>query len=71
MLDGSAQKMFQEHYAQWKLNKRGVEGETVIHLLLNRDDPEALELAKILLKEFPGLAQDIYLGDEMFGKSIY
>ena len=27
---------FKDHYALWKLNKRGVEGENIIHLLLNR-----------------------------------
>ncbi len=27
---------FKDHYALWKLNKRGVEGENIIHLMLNR-----------------------------------
>lgn len=30
---------FKEHKALWKLNKRGVEGENIIHLLLNRYVP--------------------------------
>ncbi|VDM45622.1 unnamed protein product [Toxocara canis] len=60
---------FREHLAQWKLNKRGVEGETIVHLLLTREEPMCSEIARILINRFPGLANDIYLGDEMFGQS--
>ncbi|CEF71670.1 Inactive [Strongyloides ratti] len=60
---------FREHYSQWKLNKRGVDGETVLHLLLNREDLMCGEIARILITKYPGLSNDIYLGDEMFGQS--
>ncbi|VDN57023.1 unnamed protein product [Dracunculus medinensis] len=60
---------FREHLGQWKLNKRGVEGETIIHLLLNREEPMCSEIAKILIIRYPGLANDIFLGKEMFGQS--
>lgn len=60
---------FREHLGQWRLNKRGVEGETIIHLLLNREEPMCSEIARILITRYPGLANDIYLGDEMFGKN--
>uniref|UniRef100_A0A7I4YJU2 Ion_trans domain-containing protein n=2 Tax=Haemonchus contortus TaxID=6289 RepID=A0A7I4YJU2_HAECO len=60
---------FKEHYALWKLNKRGVDGENIIHLLLNREEQVCYEIARILLKRYPGLANDIYMGDEMFGQS--
>ncbi|OZC11007.1 transient-receptor-potential calcium channel protein [Onchocerca flexuosa] len=60
---------FREHLGQWRLNKRGVEGETIIHLLLNREEPMCSEIARILITRYPGLANDIYLGDEMFGQS--
>ncbi|KAL6739725.1 hypothetical protein Aduo_013146 [Ancylostoma duodenale] len=60
---------FKEHKALWKLNKRGVEGENIIHLLLNREQQVCYEIARILLKRYPGLAHDIYMGDEMFGQS--
>ncbi|EFP07876.1 CRE-OSM-9 protein [Caenorhabditis remanei] len=63
------QSRFKEHYALWKLNKRGVEGENLIHLLLNREQQVCYEIARILLKRFPGMANDIYLGDEQFGQS--
>lgn len=49
------------------MNKRGVEGETIIHLLLNREEPMCSEIAKILIIRYPGLANDIFLGKEMFG----
>ncbi|GMS95791.1 hypothetical protein PENTCL1PPCAC_17966, partial [Pristionchus entomophagus] len=62
-------RRFREHYASWKLNKRGIDGENIIHLLLNREQPVCYEIARILLIRFPPLAHDIYLGDEMFGQS--
>lgn len=65
--DPSSSK-FREHNAQWRLNKRGVDGETIIHLLLSRDEPACNEVARILLRYYPGLANDVYLGEEMFGK---
>ncbi|KAL3079064.1 hypothetical protein niasHS_014846 [Heterodera schachtii] len=60
---------FREHEAQTRLNKRGVEGETVVHLLLNRKEPMCREIARILISKYPGMAKDIYLGEEMFGQS--
>lgn len=63
-----AESRFREHEAQWRLNKRGVEGETLIHLLLSREEPMCSEIARILITHYPGLAKDIYLGDDMFGK---
>ncbi|CAK5084199.1 unnamed protein product [Meloidogyne enterolobii] len=64
-----AKSAFREHEAQWRLNKRGVEGETLIHLLLNREEPVCQEIARILVNKYPGLAKDIYLGEDMFGQS--
>uniref|UniRef100_A0A183CEY7 ANK_REP_REGION domain-containing protein n=1 Tax=Globodera pallida TaxID=36090 RepID=A0A183CEY7_GLOPA len=60
---------FREHEAQTRLNKRGVEGETLVHLLLNRKEPTCREIARILINKYPGIAKDIYLGEEMFGQS--
>uniref|UniRef100_A0AC34PUE8 Ion transport domain-containing protein n=1 Tax=Panagrolaimus sp. JU765 TaxID=591449 RepID=A0AC34PUE8_9BILA len=67
--NGEENSKFREHLAQWRLNKRGVDGETLIHLLLNREEPFCSEIARILMNRYPGLAKDIYLGDEMFGQS--
>lgn len=66
-----AESKFREHEAQWKLNKRGVEGETLIHLLLSREEPMCSEIARILITHYPGLAKDIYLGDDMFGVLLF
>uniref|UniRef100_A0A0N5AXY8 ANK_REP_REGION domain-containing protein n=1 Tax=Syphacia muris TaxID=451379 RepID=A0A0N5AXY8_9BILA len=63
------EKKFVRHPVQYKLNKRGLDGETVIHLLLARGEPICTEIARILLKRYPGLAVDFYEGDEMFGQS--
>lgn len=46
-----------------------MDGETVLHLLLNREDLMCGEIARILITKYPGLSNDIYLGDEMFGQS--
>uniref|UniRef100_A0A914YD45 Ion transport domain-containing protein n=1 Tax=Panagrolaimus superbus TaxID=310955 RepID=A0A914YD45_9BILA len=67
--NGEENSKFREHLAQWRLNKRGVDGETLIHLLLNREEPFCSEIARILINAYPGLAKDLYLGDEMFGQS--
>lgn len=32
-----------------------------------REQQVCYEIARILLKRFPGMANDIYLGDEQFG----
>ncbi|CAI4229605.1 unnamed protein product [Auanema sp. JU1783] len=65
----SFETRFLEHKALWKLNKRGVKGENIIHLLLNRDQEVCHEIARILLKKYPGLCDDIYLGNENFGQT--
>uniref|UniRef100_A0A183CPX7 ANK_REP_REGION domain-containing protein n=1 Tax=Globodera pallida TaxID=36090 RepID=A0A183CPX7_GLOPA len=60
---------FTAHEAQWRMNKRGMEGETLVHLLLNRQELVCQEVARILINRYPGLAKDIYLGEELFGQS--
>uniref|UniRef100_A0A5S6QW17 ANK_REP_REGION domain-containing protein n=1 Tax=Trichuris muris TaxID=70415 RepID=A0A5S6QW17_TRIMR len=60
---------FHEHPAQWKLNRRGVKGETLLHLLLSSNDAKSTEIARILLCEYPTLSLDLYEDEEMFGQS--
>ncbi|CAJ0587620.1 unnamed protein product, partial [Mesorhabditis spiculigera] len=60
---------FPNHDALWRLNKRGVDGENVVHLLLNREQPVCYEIGRILLKRFPGMTNDMYMGDEHFGQT--
>ncbi|CAJ0936260.1 unnamed protein product, partial [Mesorhabditis belari] len=50
---------FREHHALWRLNKRGVDGENVIHLLLAESESN----------RFPGMVNDVYMGDELFGQT--
>ncbi|KAL3084616.1 hypothetical protein niasHS_009122 [Heterodera schachtii] len=63
-----ADSRFSEHEAQWRMNKRGMDGETLIHLLLNRKELVCHEVARILINRYPGMARDIYLGEELFGQ---
>lgn len=44
-----------------------MQGETLIHLLLNRQELVCQEVARILITKYPGLAKDIYLGEDLFG----
>jgi hypothetical protein len=57
--DESSSK-FREHETQWRLNKRGVDGETLIHLLLNREEPSCAEIARILISKYPGIILNSY-----------
>ncbi|KAI6224434.1 Inactive [Aphelenchoides fujianensis] len=50
-------------YVRWK--KVSMDGETIIHLLLNREEPSCAEIARILISKYPGLAKDIYMGNEI------
>uniref|UniRef100_A0A915JE52 Ion transport domain-containing protein n=1 Tax=Romanomermis culicivorax TaxID=13658 RepID=A0A915JE52_ROMCU len=61
---------FVEHRAQWRLNKRGVDGETLLHLLVGKGDPKSTDVAKIIINEYPELSLDIYEGEEMQGNSL-
>ncbi|KAL1285239.1 Transient receptor potential cation channel subfamily V member [Trichinella pseudospiralis] len=60
---------FQEHQALWRLNRRGVKGETLAHLLLSSNEQRCAEIARILICEYPHLALDIYEDEEMYGQS--
>ena len=45
------------------------DGETLVHLLLKRDNPRCTDVALILLERYPGLAQDVTLGDDSHGET--
>ncbi|KRZ61920.1 Transient receptor potential cation channel subfamily V member 4 [Trichinella nativa] len=60
---------FQEHQALWRLNRRGVKGETLAHLLLSSNEQRSAEIARILICEYPHLSLDIYEDEEMYGQS--
>ena len=58
---------FKEHAACWNLTKRGVLGETLLHLCFHNNTPVHNEIAKILLQLYPKLAVDIVEKEERYG----
>lgn len=61
---------FQEHVACSKLDKRGISGETILHLCYQNDTPVHLEIAKVLLHLYPKLALDMIEREELHGMSV-
>jgi len=60
---------FTERPVCWDLEKRGVGGETGLHLcLLFSKEPMFRKISFELLKVFPKLSVDIYEDDEHYGK---
>nr|WDP79905.1 transient receptor potential cation channel subfamily V member 5 [Apostichopus japonicus] len=53
----------------WRLEERGSVGETILHLCFLNASFIHIELAKRLLKAYPCLAEDIYVGDLYYGES--
>lgn len=51
----------------WDINERGAVGETILHLCLLNATSVHADLAKRLLKFYPTLICDIYMGDEYYG----
>lgn len=51
----------------WDLKKRGAVGETCLHLCLLNATSIHADLAKRLLRFYPKLINDIYMGDEYYG----
>lgn len=54
----------------WDLDKRGTVGETILHLCLLNATQIHADLAKRLLQFYPKLINDIYVGEEYYGKCI-
>ncbi|XP_046993972.1 transient receptor potential cation channel subfamily V member 5 [Schistocerca americana] len=54
----------------WDLKERGAVGETVLHLCLLNATSTHAELAKRLLRFYPKLVNDIYMGDQYYGESV-
>lgn len=60
---------FEPHLACWDINKRGVLGETALHICCLHDTPIHFEIAKILVRLYPKMVLDIYEGVEYYGQS--
>lgn len=52
----------------WMLKERGAVGETILHLCLLNATSLHADIAKRLLRFYPKLINDIYIGDEYYGK---
>ena len=54
----------------WDVDQRGTVGETILHLCMLSATQTHFDLAKRLLKHFPDLINDIYLGEEYYGEFL-
>lgn len=58
-----------DHPACWNLKMRGVCGETPLHMCYLSSTEDDKNIARIMLEEFPYLAQDLYEGTTFFGET--
>ncbi|XP_072935457.1 transient receptor potential cation channel subfamily V member 5-like isoform X2 [Epargyreus clarus] len=54
----------------WDLKERGAVGETILHLCFLNATALLADLAKRLLRFYPKLINDIYMGDEYYGENV-
>ena len=62
----SAEKKYREQC--WRLDTRGTVGETILHLCMLSATQIHFDLAKRLIQFFPKMINDIYVGEEYYGK---
>ncbi|XP_067930551.1 transient receptor potential cation channel subfamily V member 5-like [Watersipora subatra] len=60
---------FKSHSVCWDLHRRGVMGETILHLCYHNSTPIHNEIAKILLQLYPKMANDIVEKEHRYGES--
>jgi len=66
--DDAYDNVIAEHFACWRLDRRGAVGETALHLcMLYSKLPEFRAISVALLDIFPKLSVDYYEGDEYYG----
>ena len=53
----------------WDLDQRGGVGEHILHVCFLSSSPVHTALAKRLLRHYPKLIDDLYMGDEYYGLS--
>ena len=54
----------------WDLDQRGGVGEHILHICFLSSSPVHMALAKRLLKHYPRLIDDLYMGDEYYGENV-
>ena len=55
-------------HVYWDINKRAAVGENILHLCFLNATRVHYEIAKIIIKKYPPLVNDIYISDEFYGK---
>ncbi|XP_020623701.1 uncharacterized protein LOC110061212 [Orbicella faveolata] len=53
----------------WDIDQRAAVGENILHLCFLNATCVHYEIAKIIIKKYPPLVNDIYIGDEFYGES--
>lgn len=56
-------------HVYWDINKRAAVGENILHLCFLNATRVHYEIAKIIIKKYPPLVNDIYISDEFYGES--
>ena len=51
----------------WDLDQRGGVGEHILHICFLSSSPVHSALAKRLLRHYPKMIDDLYMGDEYYG----
>ena len=52
----------------WDIYQRAAVGENILHLCFLNATRVHYEIAKIIIKKYPPLVNDIYISDEYYGK---
>nr|XP_036232016.1 uncharacterized protein LOC106625964 [Bactrocera oleae] len=60
---------WEDHKACWQMQFRGALGESLLHVLIICDSKIHTKLARVLIRVFPNLAQDVMEGEEYLGAS--
>ncbi|CAF1428841.1 unnamed protein product [Adineta ricciae] len=54
----------------WDLDQRGGVGEQILHICFLSSSPVHTALAKRLLRHYPKMIYDLYMGDEYYGENV-
>lgn len=52
----------------WDINQRAAVGENILHMCFLNATRVHYDIAKMIIKKFPPLVNDIYISDEYYGK---
>jgi len=52
----------------WDINQRAAVGENILHMCFLNATRVHYDIAKLIIKKFPPLVNDIYISDEYYGK---